>query len=148
MFQIVAPVKSLKGLRTLAGMGVRNFYGGLDVVNLSGRNTWKAGITDMDELKQMTQYCDQNALDFAYTLNIRPIGHTVSELDTLYSDLKKAGVKNVILNDILTIKKFEDIKVYVSSLAAIYDKNSLDFWSQSHAVKRIILPRELTAEEK
>lgn len=148
MFEIVAPITSLKWLKMFAGMGVSNFYGALDISDISGRNTSRAGIWDIEEFQEIIVYCQKNNLNFAYTLNIRPVGYSEAELDNIFVTIKDLGITHVILNDILNIKKFEDIVVYVSSLAAIYSREAVDFWSENPAVKRIILPRELSFEEK
>jgi collagenase-like PrtC family protease len=148
MFEIVAPITSLKWLKMFAWMGVSNFYGWLDILNISGRNTSKAAIRNIEEFKKIIEYCEEKSLKFAYTLNIRPVWYSESELDAIYIQIKNLWISHVILNDILNIKKFEDIEVYVSSLAAIYTKESIDFWTKNKAVKRIILPRELSCEEK
>jgi U32 family peptidase len=142
--ELLAPVGNRSMLTAAVKAGANAIYFGINNFNM--RST--AGNFELDEVKEVIQYCHENNVKAYCTINIIVYESELEKLNEILTKLNEAKIDAVICWDLAVVKKCKEIgiPIHLSTQASVSNSESALYW-KSLGVERIVLARECSIED-
>ncbi|MBT5924918.1 U32 family peptidase, partial [Candidatus Woesearchaeota archaeon] len=144
MVELLAPVGNWTMLRAAVKAGADAVYFGV-----KGFNMRASSINfDIDEIKEVIDYCHQNNVKAYCTVNIIILEQEIEKLHTILQTLQDSNIDAVICWDFAVIQKCKElhIPIHLSTQASVSNSQSALQWKE-FGVERIVLARECSLED-
>lgn len=141
--ELLAPASNWAMLNAAINAGCNAVYLGTDSLNMRT----KAKNFEIDELKDVVNYCHSKNVDVHLTVNSIVYENELTLLDNILDKAKEAKVDFIICWDMAVIQKCNEknLPFCISTQASVSNSAAANFYKNVGA-KRIVLARECTIE--
>lgn len=141
--ELLAPASNWAMLNAAINAGCNAVYLGTDSLNMRA----KAKNFELDELKNVVNYCHSKNVDVHLTVNSIVYENELTLLDNILDKAKEAEVDFIICWDMAVIQKCNEknLPFCISTQASVSNSAAANFYKNVGA-KRIVLARECTIE--
>ncbi len=142
--ELMAPAGNWTMLKTAVNAGADAVYFGVEKLNMRA----KAANFTLDELPDVTKYCNANNVATYLTLNTIVYEDELTLVDEIVSTAKASGVDRIICWDLAVTQVCNKYKMpfCISTQGSVSNSLSASFYKQLGA-ERIVLARECSLEE-
>jgi len=141
--ELLAPASNWAMLNAAINAGCNAVYLGTDSLNMRA----KAKNFEIDELKDVVNYCHSKNVDVHLTVNSIVYENELTLLDNILDKAKEAEVDFIICWDMAVIQKCNEknLPFCISTQASVSNSAAANFYKNVGA-RRIVLARECTIE--
>ncbi|MBQ2614030.1 MAG: U32 family peptidase [Clostridia bacterium] len=144
--ELLAPAGNMECLKTAVKYGT-------DAVYFAGKQFGARSFADNfseEELREAVSYCRLRGVKTYVTVNTMTLDREYEELDSLIALLADAGVDGVIVQDMGVLRRIRqicpDLPIHASTQMTVHNLSGVKML-ESLGVQRVVLARELSAEE-
>lgn len=139
--ELLAPAGSYESLMAAINNGADAVYFGVGHINMRSAS---AANFDLDDLKKISQICQEHKVKSYLTVNTVLYDHDLVLMKKTIDAAKKNKVSAVIVSDMAAIQYAQSVKMplHISTQLSVSNTESLKFFSQF--TDQIVLARELT----
>ena len=143
-FEIMAPVGSRESLAAAIKAGADSIYFGIENLNMRSHS---ASTFTINDLKEMAQICEDNALKSYLTVNTIIYGEDLVLMRQIIDAAKEAKISAVIASDVAVMAYCNKVgqEVHLSTQLNISNIEALKFYAQFADV--VVLARELNLKQ-
>lgn len=141
--ELLAPASNWAMLNAAINAGCNAVYLGTDSLNMRA----KAKNFELDELKDVVNYCHSKNVDVHLTVNSIVYENELTLLDNILDKAKEAKIDFIICWDMAVIQKCKEknLPFCISTQASVSNSAAANFYKNVGA-RRIVLARECTIE--
>ncbi|MCF6349977.1 MAG: U32 family peptidase [Flavobacteriaceae bacterium] len=142
--ELMAPAGNFESMQAALDNGADSIYFGVEQLNMRAR----ASINfTLDDLKEISQRCQEKNVRTYLTLNTIIYDHDLSVIKTLIKCAKKANITAVIAMDqaVIQVARSEGMEVHISTQINITNIETLKFYAMF--ADTVVLSRELSLRQ-
>ena len=142
--EIMAPVGSFESLSVAIQAGADSVYFGIGHLNMRSKSSKNFSL---DDLKTITNICDENSIKTYLTLNTVIYDHEIEEMQILVDAAKRTNISAIIATDmaVITYARKVGMEVHMSTQTNVTNIETVKYYSQFADV--MVTARELSLKQ-